>query len=120
MAFIKSFLNDNFELIYVYFNESDKIHKCYSSLKLMIQIDLDVGFFTIFFVKLLIHETVVIKLNSRSKPVQHFIQHFFCMFDEMLDEKLRVSYDEFSGLHTFMQHSIQHSNVHSFINSNSK
>ena len=38
---------------------------------------------------------------GRSKPVQHFIQHFFCMFDEMLDEKLLVSYDEFSGLHTF-------------------
>ena len=53
---------------------------------------------------------------GRSKPVQHFIQKIFCMFDEMLDERLRVSYDEFSGLHTF----IQHSNVHSFINSNSK
>ena len=58
--------------------------------------------------------------SGRSKPVEHFIQHFFCMFNEMLDEKLRVSYDEFSGLHTFIQHSIQHSNVHSFINSNSK
>ena len=55
-----------------------------------------------------------------SKPVQHFIQKFSCMFDEMLDEKLRVSYDEFSGLHTFIQHFIQYSNVHSFINSNPK
>ena len=38
----------------------------------------------------------------------------------MLDEKLRVFYDEFSGLHTFIQHSIHHSKVHSLINSNSK
>ena len=60
------------------------------------------------------------KSKGRSKPVQHFIQHFFCMFDEILDEKLRVSCDEFSGLHTFIQHSIQHSKIHSFINSNSK
>ena len=59
-------------------------------------------------------------VKGRSKPVQHFIQHFFCMFDEMLDEKLRVSYDKFSGLPIFIQQSMQHSNVHSFINSNSK
>ena len=57
--------------------------------------------------------------NGRRKPVQHFIQHFFCMFDEMLDVKLVLCY-EFSDLHTFIQHSIQHSNVYSFINSNSK
>ena len=54
---------------------------------------------------------------GRSKTIQHFIQHFFCMFDEMLDEELRVPYEKFSGLHTFIQQSIQHSNVHSFINS---
>ena len=61
-----------------------------------------------------------LRSHGRSKRVQHFIQHFFCMLDEMLDEKLRVSYDEISRLHTFIQHSIQHSNFHSFINSNSK
>ena len=59
-------------------------------------------------------------VKAGANQSKNFIQHFFRMFDEMLDEKLRVSYDEFSGLHTFIQHSIQHSNVHSFINSNSK
>ena len=53
MILIKSFLtgtlNDCFKLIYTYLNEGDKVCECYSSLKMVIQTHLHVGFLTVFF-----------------------------------------------------------------------
>ena len=55
MILIKSFLtgvlNDCFQLINVYLNEEDKVRKCYSCLKVMIQAHLQADFFTKFFSK---------------------------------------------------------------------
>ena len=55
MIFIKSFLtgvlHDCFKLMYAYLNEGDKVRKCYSCLKMIIQAHLHVGFFKIFFIK---------------------------------------------------------------------
>ena len=55
MILIKSFLiealHDCFKHIYAYLNEGYKVHKCYSCLKMMIQVHLHVNFFTIFFIK---------------------------------------------------------------------
>ena len=46
--FIKSFitrvLHDCFKLTYAYLNERDKVHECYSCLKMMIQAYLHVDF----------------------------------------------------------------------------
>ena len=73
--FIKSFLtrvlHDYFKLIYAYLNEGDKVCKCYSCLKTIVQAYLHVGFFAIFFIKsasrkrlyLAIYEPVAIKHN---------------------------------------------------------
>ena len=49
--FFNRVLCDCFKLIYAYLNEEDKVHECYSCLKMMIQTHLHVGFFTIFFIK---------------------------------------------------------------------
>ena len=37
--------------MYTYLNGGDKIHECYSCLKLMIRAHLNVGFFILFFTK---------------------------------------------------------------------
>ena len=55
MILIKSFLTgvlyDCFKFIYAYLNEGDEVRECYGCLKMMIQVHLHVGFFTIFFIK---------------------------------------------------------------------
>ena len=55
MILIKSFktevLHDCSKLIYAYLNEGNKIHECYSCLKMMMQAHLHVSFFTICLVK---------------------------------------------------------------------
>ena len=55
MTLIKSFwrgvLYDRFKVIYAYLSEQDKLSKCYSCLKMIIQVHLHVGFFKIFFIK---------------------------------------------------------------------
>lgn len=55
MVAIKSFLTevlrDHFKVLYVYLNEGDKVGECYSRVKLMIETNLHVGFFTITFFK---------------------------------------------------------------------
>ena len=55
MILIKSFvtgvLYDYFRLIYAYLNEGDKVRKCYSCLKMIVQAHLHAGFSTIFFIK---------------------------------------------------------------------
>ena len=47
----RGILYDCFKLIYAYLNEGDKVCECYSCLKMMIQSQLHVGFFKIFFIK---------------------------------------------------------------------
>ena len=37
--------------LYTYLNKGDKVCECYSCLKMIVQADLHVGFFTIFFIK---------------------------------------------------------------------
>ena len=55
MILIKSFLTrvffDHFKPIYVYLNEGNKVLESYSSLRLMMQASLYVGFSTILFVR---------------------------------------------------------------------
>ena len=55
MILMKSFLTevlyDRFKLIYTYLNEENKVRECYSCFKMIIQVHLHVGFFTIFFIK---------------------------------------------------------------------
>ena len=49
--FLTSVLYDCFKLVYAYLTEGDKVRKCYSCLKMMMQAYLHVGFFTIFIIK---------------------------------------------------------------------
>ena len=44
-------LYDCFNLIYAYLNKGDKVFECYSCLKMVIEANLHVGFFTRFFIK---------------------------------------------------------------------
>ena len=50
-SFITGVLHDCSKLIYAYLNEGNKIHECYSCLKMMMQAHLHVSFFTICLVK---------------------------------------------------------------------
>ena len=50
-SFLTGVLYDCFKLIYAYLTEGDKIFECYSYLKMVIQANLYVSFFTIFFTK---------------------------------------------------------------------
>ena len=49
--FLTGYLYDRFKLRCVYLNEEDKFRECYTCLNLMIQVHLQVVFFTIFFIK---------------------------------------------------------------------
>ena len=50
-SFSTGVLYDCFKLIYVYLNEGNKVHECYSGLKMMIRAHLHLVFFTIFIIK---------------------------------------------------------------------
>lgn len=49
--FLAEVFYDYFRLIYAYLHEKDKFCKCFNSLKIVIQAHLQIGFFTMFFIK---------------------------------------------------------------------
>ena len=50
-SFLIEVLHDHFKVLYFYLNEGDKVRECYSCMKLMVEANLYVGFFTIIFFK---------------------------------------------------------------------
>ena len=48
-SFLTEVLRDHFKVLNVFLNEGDKVGECYSCMKLMIETNLHVGFFTITF-----------------------------------------------------------------------
>ena len=48
-SFLTRVLYDCFKIIYAYLNEGNNVRECYNCLKMMMQVSLRDGFFTIYF-----------------------------------------------------------------------